>query len=170
MASFAGWVDVPVIDVDMEEEPVSLECIDLTASQGSDEMAALAAELQGTHGDLEALNMADEAREVSQPAAEIAHSEAETIPASEDELREPAAAYQRGRNRMTLRPHRETRWGRCVGCWRAMRPFVALDGTPLLLCSNKDRSGFHSRQRVTDRQVLERNFPQRFGRMVRISF
>ncbi|MCP4242719.1 MAG: hypothetical protein GY772_19355 [bacterium] len=62
----------------------------------------------------------------------------------------------------------KTRWGRCRGCLRAMRPFVTVKGEPLLVCSNAKASGFHTRHSVPPDEVVARGFPLRFGRRARI--
>ncbi|MCP4242942.1 MAG: hypothetical protein GY772_20510 [bacterium] len=142
------WVDVPVIDVEekaMAERAVAWMHVPAIDVEDSDEEVAA-----------EALATQREHREKSNEA-----------PGKSARRRCAALAAAAAPRNVGAAP-RMTRWGRCGGCLRAMRPFVSLKGEPLLVCSNAKANGFHSRHSVPREEVAERGFPLRFVRRVRI--
>ncbi|MCP4244887.1 MAG: hypothetical protein GY772_30460 [bacterium] len=142
------WVDVPVIDVEekaMGERDVAWMHVPGIDVEDSDEEAAA------------------EAREPQREHRE----ESNEAPGKSARRRGAALAAAAARRNVGAAP-RMTRWGRCRGCLRAMRPFVSVKGEPLLVCTNAKASGFHTRHSVPRDEVVARDFPLRFVRRVRI--
>ena len=61
---------------------------------------------------------------------------------------------------------RPTRWGRCVLCSRALRPTVAWDGLPVLLCSKYEPG--HTRRIVARDSAEFESLPPVMVRRVRV--
>ena len=55
---------------------------------------------------------------------------------------------------------RETRWGRCVHCRRALRPGLYATGSPVLLCSKWKRYERHTLRILSMREAEDLEFPR----------
>ena len=137
-----AWVEVPVIQVssDSEQEQV----IDLLTQVSSDEVIDLSTQPAGSVGPAVA----------QEGAAETSSA----VLTAEPLIREAPV------------PLRQTRWGRCSDCSRALRPWVSLRGDAYLICPRIKVGPHHSRVPLSQAQVVSMGVPLRLSRRARVSF
>ncbi len=63
---------------------------------------------------------------------------------------------------------RPTRWGRCNGCGRALRPGVSATGSPVLMCTKFKRGEGHSYRRLHPGEAEDFGLPTAMLRRIRV--